>query len=120
MRRTLEQRHISEMATPKQRGTAKERELLGMLESEGFLVFRSAGSGGPYDLIAINDREIRLLQVKRRKERRRRAEPRFLAELEAAMPRSRSVRVVKELRVWIERDAWYVTRLPLDRLTIPD
>jgi len=102
------------MATPKQRGTAKERELVRILEAEGFLVFRSAMSGGLYDLIAMNDRELRLIQAKRRKERRRRAEPRFLAELKAAMPRSRSVKVLKELWTWIERDAWHVTRLEHD------
>jgi Holliday junction resolvase len=102
------------MATPKQRGAAKERELVRMLEAEGFLVFRSAMSGGPYDLIAMKDRELRLIQVKRRNDRRRRAEPRFLAELAAATPRSRSVQVLKELWVWIERDAWHVTRVEHD------
>ena len=95
--------------TPGQRGTAKERELAHRLEAEGWLVFRSAKSAGPYDLIAMNDDELLVVQVKRRKDKERHAEPRFIQELSASAPRSAVVQVVKQLWTWIERDAWYVT-----------
>lgn len=38
---------------PKQYGTRKEREYANLLRSEGYVVERSGGSLGPFDLIAI-------------------------------------------------------------------
>jgi len=37
-----------------------------ILENEGYQVFRSAGSKGPWDLIALKDHDIRFIQVKSR------------------------------------------------------
>ena len=41
-----------------------ERELVGLLEAEGWRCLRSAGSRGPWDLVAVNRAEVRLIQVK--------------------------------------------------------
>jgi Holliday junction resolvase len=95
--------------TPRQRGTEKERDLFDPYEQAGFVMFRSAGSGGAYDNIALGNGEAHLIQVKRRKEHVRRCEPRFLRELIDAEPSGDVLRVHKRLFTWIERDAWYIT-----------
>jgi len=42
------------------------RELIArkILEAQGYNVIRSAGSHGPWDLVAYKDREIRFIQIK--------------------------------------------------------
>jgi len=49
---------------PYSTGYRVEREAKQMLESEGFFVLRSAGSHGLFDLVAIKDNQVRLVQVK--------------------------------------------------------
>lgn len=51
------------------KGRAFEYEIAAILEREGYEVMRSAGSHGPFDLVAVkrngrNVREIGLLQLK--------------------------------------------------------
>jgi len=45
-------------------GARIEREVRKYLENMGYLVVRSARSKGPFDLWAVNDKELRLIQVK--------------------------------------------------------
>lgn len=47
-----------------ERGRRFEYKIKKMLEKAGFVVFRTAGSHGEVDLIAINDTETFLLQLK--------------------------------------------------------
>jgi Holliday junction resolvase len=44
-----------------------ERECKELLEKEGYFVVRSAGSHSPFDLVAFNENETLLLQLKRAK-----------------------------------------------------
>lgn len=54
------------MATHYSRGRAYEYKAKQELESEGYTVIRSAGSHGPYDLIAFKGSEpVRCVQIKR-------------------------------------------------------
>jgi hypothetical protein len=46
------------------KGKRYERIARKKLESEGFYVINSAGSKGPFDLVAINESEIKMIQVK--------------------------------------------------------
>lgn len=48
----------------KKRGTTYERKAKKELEAKGYTVVRSAGSLGVADLIAFNDSEIKIIQVK--------------------------------------------------------
>lgn len=50
--------------TNKEFGTRKERELKDYYEKIGHLVTRAGGSLGMFDLIAISDSTVRLIQVK--------------------------------------------------------
>lgn len=45
-------------------GAKIEREIRKKLEDDGFYVIRSAGSKGCFDLVAFNDKTIKLIQVK--------------------------------------------------------
>jgi Holliday junction resolvase-like predicted endonuclease len=47
-----------------EKGRRAENEAQRMLERDGYEVARSAGSHGPADLIAWNEREIRFIQIK--------------------------------------------------------
>ncbi len=53
-----------------QKGAKEENAIKTFLEKKGYYVMRSAGSKGPFDLIAIDpiSRKIRLLQVKKLKD----------------------------------------------------
>jgi Holliday junction resolvase-like predicted endonuclease len=48
-------------------GASAERGLKHQLEAQGCLVIRSAGSRGPIDLVAVDGKKVRLIQVKRGK-----------------------------------------------------
>lgn len=57
--------------TPAQRGRSNRRkgaeieyEAMHTLERMGYIVMRSSGSHGPFDLCAIDDDHVRLIQVK--------------------------------------------------------
>ena len=47
-----------------EKGIRFERRCKKKLELEGYTVIRSAGSHGPFDLVAFNHHDIRLIQVK--------------------------------------------------------
>jgi len=55
------------MTTNYQRGRDTEYKVKKELEKEGYVVFRTAGSHGVADIIAINSKVVRLIQVKRTK-----------------------------------------------------
>jgi Holliday junction resolvase-like predicted endonuclease len=48
----------------KRKGTRKERQVKEMLERNGAFVVRSAGSFGPFDLVALWPDRVLLVQVK--------------------------------------------------------
>jgi len=50
------------MPTPYQRGRALEYAFAAKLREAGWFVIRSAGSKGPFDLVAFNGSRIRLIQ----------------------------------------------------------
>ncbi|MGO0122220.1 hypothetical protein [Desulfothermobacter acidiphilus] len=50
------------------RGYLAELKAKEELEGQGYLVLRTAGSKGPFDLVALNREEVRLVQVKRCKD----------------------------------------------------
>lgn len=93
----------------KRRGDEGEREARQILLAAGYLVARSTRSQGPYDIIAWNDKHIRLIQIKRQKTTFH-TKPRHLAELrEAIAPRNRIV--IKELWVRVDRQGWSITEV---------
>jgi Holliday junction resolvase-like predicted endonuclease len=52
------------MTTRYTRGRDSEYRAQRDLEAEGYTTFRTAGSHGEADIIALNDKEIRLIQIK--------------------------------------------------------
>jgi len=48
----------------KAKGARAERRARAMLEADGWTVIRAGGSFGPFDLVAVSRRGVRLLQVK--------------------------------------------------------
>ncbi len=48
----------------KQKGSRRERQVKKMLEDTGYLVVKSGASLGLFDLIALGDKQCRLIQVK--------------------------------------------------------
>jgi len=55
------------MSSRYQKGYRRERMVREHLQKQGFLVFRSAASKGPWDLIAVKDHIILFIQVKSQK-----------------------------------------------------
>jgi len=54
----------------KRYGIGKEREVRKILERMGYVVTRSSASLGMFDLIAVNNKRIRLIQVKATKSKK--------------------------------------------------
>jgi len=52
------------LEAPYATGYRIERRAVKMLEDLGYIVVRSAGSHGPFDLVAISPDDIRLVQIK--------------------------------------------------------
>ena len=52
------------MGTPYSRGYSFERRVRGVLQDQGWVTFRAAGSRGPVDLVALKAGEVLLAQVK--------------------------------------------------------
>ena len=59
------------MATNYQRGVYAERKCMAFLRAIGFTAVRTAGSHGPFDVIAWNKYGVRLVQVKRSNKQRK-------------------------------------------------
>jgi Holliday junction resolvase-like predicted endonuclease len=53
----------------KQYGLTKERQVKKMLEQQGYQAYRQRGSFGCYDIIARNNKEWKLVQVKATKQK---------------------------------------------------
>lgn len=87
-------------------GAKVERELRKMLEAQGAQVIRSAASKGPWDLIAVWPREIRLIQVKRVDKVTPGRAARAEKEVRQTNPRFESVLVSKEYYFRIKRKGW--------------
>ena len=52
------------MIKTKAKGSRRERQVKKMLEAQGYLCSKSGSSLGLFDIIAINENEVRLIQVK--------------------------------------------------------
>lgn len=52
------------------RGRNAEYKAMEVLRKAGFQAFRTAGSKGAFDVVAVNDSEVLFLQIKRTKSRR--------------------------------------------------
>lgn len=103
----------------RRRGVSSEQAARKLLERDGWLVVRSAGSKGPFDLIALKQREhvtlVRCIQVKR-------GAADYPAELVrlAQLPHSKSV----SLELWVHQlrrseSGWHVVKLADDRQAAP-
>jgi Holliday junction resolvase-like predicted endonuclease len=77
------------------------------LEAKGYHVSRSAASKGQFDVIAISEAEILLIQVKRTKNKARRFAPKYINQL-AAVPVPKSPIIRKQLWCWLDRHGWEV------------
>ena len=83
------------------RGARRERVAKAVLERAGYEVIRAAGSHGRYDLVAIGNGKVKLIQVKSRNPSRREIE-RYLEGEEGKFELER------EIWVWLEKDIFKV------------
>ncbi len=85
------------LKNPSAKGARLERKIKALLELEGFLVFRSAGSHGIFDLCAIGHNKVRLIQAKSGAAKPSKAEKEAMTNYQGP-PFS-----VKELWLWKDR-----------------
>ncbi|RLJ06867.1 MAG: hypothetical protein DRP12_03320 [Candidatus Aenigmatarchaeota archaeon] len=83
------------------RGTRRERIAKEILERSGYEVVRAAGSHGRYDLVAIGEEDIRLIQVKSVKPSER-IRQKYLEGPDGKLE------VKREIWVWLGKDAFRV------------
>lgn len=92
------------------KGARYEWKTKKILEKEGFYVTRSAGSHGSIDLVVINSKQIRLIQVKSGKSPFLKAEREAFEALKVPINCSKEVWVWKawkkpQIRIW-EGERW--------------
>ena len=92
------------------RGHDTERRCVLELESMGYMAIRSAASKKMWDVIAISNERVLLIQCKRTKKDipSLHAPPKVLAEMQAA-PAPNSGIVFKQLWTWVDRRGWVIT-----------
>ena len=84
-----------------ERGRKAEYKAVEELRRRGFQAFRTAGSKGPFDVVAFSEKEIVVVQVKRGKKKRATKDAR---ELLASLPCPSNVR--KEVWTWVDRQGF--------------
>lgn len=92
------------------RGTEIEKLCAAALKAKGLLSFRSAGSKGPFDVIAISSNQIRLIQVKRTSQRSRLFQKKDISKL-AAIHLPTTLEVVKELWSFLDGFGFYTKKV---------
>jgi Holliday junction resolvase len=88
-----------------------ELKALHELKKRGYTAFRTARSGGPFDIGGIRGREILLLQLKREKKPSSNPIKKYAKDIERlrGLPVPDCVR--KELWIWLDRRGW--RRIPV-------
>ena len=100
----------NEYLTNLRRGLEAEKRCMAELKSQGYSVFLSAASRGPYDVIALNENHALLISVKRTKSYYRRSLPiARRALLKAIMPMNGHFR--KQLWCFVEGYGWVITEM---------
>lgn len=96
------------------RGYDAELRCMEVLSDHGFIVFRSAASKGPFDVIAIGSGGLYLIQVKRTKEISRRRFPGVVRDLQKFdLPATANM----QIWCWVDRTGWYVIDILRDGTT---
>lgn len=87
------------------RGREKEYEVMKRLREEGYECIRTAGSHGPFDVVAIGPQGVRFVQVKRvRPGTNWRREYEKAKEALFSLPRLDGISY--EVWVWKDREGW--------------
>jgi len=89
----------------KQKGIRRERQCRELLEEDGFLVTKSGGSLGIFDVIAIDPIEIKCIQIKSN----RRPPKKEMQVLEHCAELLKNVSV--ELWIFKDYDGWIIEKL---------
>jgi Holliday junction resolvase len=92
--------------TAYRRGYLVELKALCELKKRGYFPFRTAKSGGPFDIGGIRGHEILLLQVKREKKPSSNPIKKYAKDIERlrGLPVPDCVR--KEMWIWVDRKGW--------------
>ena len=84
------------------RGVETERRIVEILEAAGYWAYRTAGSHGEWDVMAVNSNGVRLIQAKRSK-----TETGWESEFKQAVEQLRQLpkiqNVSRECWVWVDR-----------------
>jgi Holliday junction resolvase len=93
-------------------GTQAEWEVRKILEQQGYFVGRSAGSKGIWDLWAVNENGLRLIQVKSTSQKEK-AKILFKKDIE----RMKNTKVFGQQELWVRRKGKKVKE-PIERYEI--
>lgn len=94
------------IVTNYQRGRDKEYEVIKILEKAGYTAFRTAGSHGVFDVIAINPLGTRFIQVKREKK-----PASYDNDIEAVQGVALPPHSTAELWVWRDGTGWVTQKI---------
>lgn len=86
------------------RGVEKERECQKILEAAGYETARTAGSHGPFDVIAVGPLGVRLIQLKRSADGNWNQEYELAKEKLQQLPKLPFVS--REIWIWVDRQGW--------------
>lgn len=86
------------------RGATTEYRIMKQLEEEGYTCTRSSGSHGMWDIVAINSKEVKLIQAKRVKKGKYYKDESLDPFIALEVP----VGISKELWVWVDRKGFEI------------
>jgi Holliday junction resolvase len=93
------------------RGVDVERKAMKTLEQAGYMVARTAGSHGPFDVIAIGPLGVRLIQLKRVKDGRYIGLDVAREQLRRIYEYTQAIDVSAELWVWQDGQGWILQEI---------
>jgi hypothetical protein len=95
----------------KNAGSRAEREARDTLKEQGYLVIKSGGSFGIFDLWAVNDKELRLIQVKRYfyPHKSRDIKQRILHKFREEINEIKNLNVIGNKELWVKtKEGWLI------------
>ena len=90
------------------RGRITEYKIMKVLEGQGFTCFRTAGSHGAADIIAVGHGEVRFIQAKRQKKKSSlRGYDKDIEKLKA-LTNGTKLKVKQEMWIWLDRKGFLI------------
>ena len=93
-------------------GAKIERQARDILRNQGYLVIKSGGSKGIFDLWAVNNKELRLIQVKKYKYPHKMTPKRIIHKFYKEIAEMKNLNIIGSKELWVKaKEGWFIEKL---------